>query len=344
MQRSLTVLFALVLLVSLTACGGGSGLATAVDQRGYLMNPYGAVHGITAAAVRAIARPMRDAGDSQIWVAGNDGLYLAGAPGNAITFTRHTTVDGLNDNNIFALAVDPVAKLYVGTGLGMCWLAYGQASFTAIPGGVLPSAGRVTAIAAPTTTELWAGIVNPASLRAVVAFSANGAGSFADRTSNLVASEVSHVFVDDTGTYLSTQGTFGGVYHYESGNWRSLGLPNASGAYFFTRIEGVMYACTPNGMYYSSNNALSWSADPNFTDRKVYFLQRDPRGRVFIGTDVGLSIGFGVSQWRSYTIADRLPSNAVATALLLNDSAWLGCVADASGNPGGVVLGVYTGD
>ncbi len=348
MSRTASVL--ILALVALTAigcsAGGSGGLAAGVDQRQYMFIPYSQTTGaFTTPNMQSIV-----AQGSTIVGAGGDasGIHFGTGGASGYTFTQKTVADGLNSNIVNALAVDPDNKLWIGTDVGLNSMANGATTITPVAAGVL--AGKVTALGvvgtagAPNSNKIVVGFEPTAAGNPIAALSTNNGQSFSTIVSaagSIVGSRTTNIYAASDLIVVCTTGQQGGAFYYAGTSWVSLGVPVASGVNCFTRINGLYYVATDDGIYVKSSTGIGWDPVTGLSGFKAYWIAQDDSTRVFIGTDQGVMIGFGFSQFRTYGTGNNLPTSKVVNGYCGHDTVWLACMPIGTNLIGGLAYGVY---
>ncbi|HWS26632.1 MAG TPA: diguanylate cyclase [Xanthomonadales bacterium] len=274
-----------------------------------------------------------EASDGSLWVGTNvDGLYRfsVAADGQLERTGLHLgKAEGLPNNAIRALWIDARERLWIGTGRGMArWdghtlMRWHQGNDGAPLGGVyrlqaLPDGSLLAA--------LWGGGLGHFRMDdgyRVFGLSDGLPDSYLQTL--LVSGDASDAIV-----WLGSGSS--GILRLEDGLWRGFderhGLPQrvVVGVGMLALDDGPeeLWAGTLGGAVRWNDGHWIGLLPPAYADYVVYDALRDPRGRVWFGTQRGL-LRLAAGRWREYTAeADGLPGASIEHLLWASDRLWVG--------------------
>jgi ligand-binding sensor domain-containing protein len=309
MARMATACFVALLTVTLVVGAVAAQQVTPTDADVPVMTTYRVGDSVY---VRSLAVDRRD---RSLWVGTSVGVLNIELDSRDMkhSFTRD---DGLANEYVFAIAVDPVSGVWFGTNAGGM-TSYDNGNWKTY----FPMHGLadywVYAFAFDADTNLWVGTWDGVNLLD------RQSGELTTYRDELINIWVYGVDVDQRGQVWF--GTEGGVSMFDGANWRSwthddgLGAPNV----------GALPASTNTGLGTRSRHDLSVDVggSESFNPNYVFATLVDGLGRgIWFGTwGGGVSLFDGADTWRNYTTADGLAGNVVySLAQAADGGLWAG--------------------
>lgn len=142
------------------------------------------------AGVQAIAQDST----GKLWLGTNDGLFMADMSREPVRFTHYTVQQGLSDNVITSLTVDPDNQLWIGTRSGLN--RYDGTGFTVMTTDTGLTDNHITALTPGSSGQLWIGTRNGLNLYRPAASGEGGRIEQYTRREGLIINEIKFLLFD----------------------------------------------------------------------------------------------------------------------------------------------------